>query len=148
MRAVINDKYIGISNNMGWSDEKFRDVRHKAIEEHRIRNKKQKDKKGNLIEIFKPGDLVVVISQNYRGNKNRKYFMLEVIDFELTEHDNIKYFGIVLKTTDNIYRLGRMITFYKNHSYWLDKFKYENVPVDSIKWDYELDKKGEIRKVE
>ena len=110
MKSPVKDIDVGIPPN-DWNDsltKKYRDVRHKAINEYKECKHKSKKNKEVKVPRYKPGDIVVASS----GLKTRDYFLIELIDFDFDNRSMDEYFGILRKTTDSSYynRIGRLIT--------------------------------------
>jgi len=112
-QTPITDKSVGIGHSQwGIGDDKFREVRHKAQEEHQeLKHRSKKDKTIQVPE-HGPGDRVVVTV----GYKDRFYRLIEVVDFAGGygwRSGMFEYFGILLKTTNKVDlpRIGRFFIF-------------------------------------
>jgi len=95
-------------------DHKFSDIRHKAIEDYIQRKNNRKKGKKAEVPKYKIGSRLIISPYGYR-NKDKKYILGEIIDFEEsfigTRDDPFKYYLIVKKVTDEKFlnRIGRLI---------------------------------------
>jgi hypothetical protein len=139
-KSPTTDKTLGLSINREVS---FADVRQRATEDYQQRKKRRdkkdkKDKRIDNIPMYKPGDLVVISTQE---RKNKQYVLVEVFDFEQRNENRyfgmfeFTYFGIVKKTTSKELneRVGRAITFQESPGYF-SRFKNEKFDSTKIKW--------------
>lgn len=116
-------------------EQKFADVRHKALKEYIHRKAKRKKGEQIPVPITSPGKLVVVSCNEYG---NPKYYLFEVVDFCLDRYNNnFNYIGILIKTSDpkSLDRIGRLDTFGSESRYsFFSQKKLTKFSQEDIKW--------------
>jgi hypothetical protein len=116
-------------------DNKFRDIRQKAVEDY-IQRKSRRDKKEKDIKVpdYKIGDHVMLVKDGFVKTSKRFYCLVEIVDF-FYDGWRFIYYAEVLKSTDkdNNYKIGRL-THFEDHRGYTFGLKPINIPVDSIKW--------------
>lgn len=127
--STIKDINYGIVHD----DEKFRDVRNKAVKEYMDKGKKKKKDDKVIVPKFLPGQEIVAVIDGYGKRSPKKYCLVEVVDFE-PSHDGYKYYCIVRKTTTEtmLDRIGRFImvdddSWFGNFGWQYGKVKDENI---------------------
>jgi hypothetical protein len=130
MKSQNTDKTLGIKNYMDYSAKKFREVRIKAKETLEEAKRKHKKDKKTPLPCYKIGDRVVLVGSIHQ---NRKYYLVEVIDFNLDgKWAGFQYYTIILKVTNpkDLDRIGHLLDF--SESGW--GITRANVAEEGIKW--------------
>lgn len=125
MQNPITDTHLGIDSN----SDKFSQVRQRAKDDYIFR--KAKRNKQEKLPSYKVGERVVL--SHYTKGGNKKYVLVEVVDFN-SGRFIWDYYGIVLKSTVKDFdRIGRLLAF--NNDTW-PHFNWSpaNVSEDNIKW--------------
>jgi len=131
MKSVNTDKTEGFIFDGCY--EKFRDVRHLAIQDYNAR-KARRDKKeieDKDVPRHKVGDSVLTV--NDRAS-SRVYLQVSIVDFIEERWCGFAYYGIVTKASSKHPRFGRLIKFGQSHY----GRRVIDVPAEKIKWEYNI----------
>ncbi len=138
-KSPLTDRDIGLIVG-GFDEVKFADIRHKALKEYvNIKKKRKKDKTTPIPEAW-PGKQVVATQMSYKS-RNYYYYLYEIVDFELYNNVEFKYFGILIKTTDKkaLNRIGRLSVLDSEFLHWSWNLKISKNNPEDIKWLEETD---------
>ena len=130
-KSPDTERDIGI---IACCDDKFRDLRHKALLDEKERHIKAKRNRQEVVPKFKIGERVVIATDASRDT--RGYILVEILDFGTDWRDHLVYYGLVLKVSGekHLPRLGRLAHFKDNGNWWGGDRIPANVHEDGVKW--------------
>jgi len=131
MKSPITDKIEGYIFDSCY--EKFRDVRHLAIDDYNTR-KARRDKKeveDKDVPEHKVGDSVLTVNDSAR---NRIYLQVSIVDFVEERWRGFVYYGIVTKASSKHPRFGRLIKFGQGQY----GRRVIDISTEKIKWVYDI----------